>query len=49
MSRDEQEEIAQQYMWDMFTADDDYQTALYQASDEIFDLLRNMSASMSRL
>jgi len=49
MSREEQEEIAQQYMWDMFSADDDYETALYQASDEVFDLLRNMSASMSEI
>ncbi len=49
MSRDEQEEVAQQYMWDMFSADDDYQTALYQASDEIFDLLGNMSAGMSEI
>ena len=49
MNREEQEEIAQQYMWDMFSADDDYETALYQASDEVFDLLRNMSASMSEI
>ena len=49
MSRDEQEEIAQAHMWDMFSADDDYETALYQASDEIFDLLRNMSAGMSEI
>jgi hypothetical protein len=49
MNREEQEEIAQQYMWDMFTVEDDYETALYQSSDEIFDLLRNMSASMSEI
>ena len=49
MSREEQEEIAQQYMWDMFTVEEDYETALYQASDEVFDLLRNMSASMSEI
>ena len=49
MSREEQEEIAQAHMWDMFTVEDDYETALYQASDEIFDLLRNMSAGMSEI
>jgi len=48
-SNEEKEEIVQEHMWDMFTPSNDYQTALYQASDEIYDLLRNMSPSMSEI
>jgi len=48
-SNEEKEAIVQEHMWDMFTPSDDYQTALYQASDEIYDLLRNMSPSMSEI
>jgi len=49
MGREGQEDIAQQYMWDMFTAGPNYSTALYQASDEIFERLKNMDASMSEI
>jgi hypothetical protein len=49
MNGDEKEEVVQEYMWEMFTPSNDYQTALYQASDEIYDLLRNMSPSMSEI
>ena len=48
-SNEEKEEIVQEHMWDMFHLPNDYQTALYQASDEIYDLLRNMSPSMSEI
>ena len=49
MGRDEQENIAQKYMWDMFTAGPNFTTALYQASDDIFERLKNMDASMSEI
>lgn len=48
-SMEEREEIVQSHMWDMFSPAPDYDTALYQASDEIYDLLRNMDASMSEI
>ncbi len=48
-SNEEKEEIVQEHMWDLFTPSNDYQTALFQASDEIYDLLRNMSPSMSEI
>jgi len=49
MTNDEKEDLVQEKMWDMFTASSDYETALYQASDEIYDLLRNMDAAMSEI
>ena len=48
-SNDEKEEIVQRHMWEMFTPSPDYQTALYQASDDIFERLKNMDASMSEI
>jgi len=48
-SNDDKEEIVQRHMWDMFTPSPDYQTALYQASDDIYELLRDMSPSMSEI
>lgn len=48
-SNDEKEEIVQRHMWEMFTPSPDYQTALYQASDDIYELLRDMSPSMSEI
>jgi len=49
MNDEEKEEIVQKHMWDMFTPSDDYQTALYQASDEIYENLGEMSASMAEI
>ena len=48
-SNEEKEEIVQRHMWDMFTASSDYETALFQASDEIYELLKNMTPSMSEI
>ena len=48
-SDDEKEEIVQEHMWDMITPAPDYQTALYQASDDIYELLNGMSPSMSEI
>ena len=45
----DKEEVVQQYMWDMFTPSDEYQTALYQASDNIYANLGKMSASMAEI
>lgn len=49
LSEDEKEDMVQEKMWSMFTPAPDFDTALYQASDEIYDLLRNMDASMSEI
>jgi len=49
MSDEDKEDIVQQYMWDMFTPSADYQTALYQASDDIYENLGQMSASMAEI
>lgn len=46
-SNEEKEEIVQNHMWEMFSTSKDFETALLQASDEIYDLLRNMSPTMS--
>ena len=48
-SNDDKEDIVQKHMWTMFTPSPDYQTALYQASDDIYELLRDMSPSMSEI
>ena len=48
-SNEEKEEVVQRHMWKMFTASPDFETALYQSSDDVFDLLRNMSPSMSEI
>ena len=49
MSKDEKEELVQSHMWDMFTADENYEIALHQASEEVYDLLRDMDPSMSEI
>ena len=49
LSEDEREDLVQEKMWTMFTPAPDFDTALYQASDEIYDLLRNMDARMSEI
>ncbi len=49
MTDDEREEIVQRHMWDMFKPDTDYTTALYQSSDDIYELLMNMDAGMSEI
>ena len=49
MDDDDKEEVVQKYMWDMFTASDEYQTALYQASDNIYANLGKMSASIAEI
>ena len=50
VKKNEAEEVVQQYMWDMFTPSANYQTALYQASDEIYGMLSDrMSVSMSEV
>ena len=48
-SNELKEEVVQRHMWKMFTASPDFETALYQSSDDVFDLLRNMSPSMSEI
>ena len=48
-SDEEKEDIVQKHMWEMFTPAPDYQTALYQASDEIYELLNKMSPAMSEI
>ena len=49
MSPEEQEEVVQAHMWDMFTAEGDYEVALHQASEEVYELLRDMDPSMSEI
>jgi hypothetical protein len=49
MHKDEKEELVQSHMWDMFTADENYEIALHQASEEVYDLLRDMDPSMSEI
>ena len=47
VKNNEEEEIVQKHMWDMFTPSANYQTSLYQASDEIYEMLSDkMSVSM---
>ena len=48
-TREEQEEVVQNVMWDMFTADDDYETAMHQAAEGIYTLVRDMDPSLSEV
>lgn len=49
MDRKEQEEVVQNHRWDCFSYDDDFRTAMQQAKDEIFDLIRGMDPSMKEV
>jgi hypothetical protein len=49
LTNEGKEEIVQEHMWEMFSATPEYSTALYQASDELYDLLRDMSPSMAEI
>jgi len=49
MSNEERHSIAKEYMWDMFSAGNDFHTALFQASDDLYEMLHNMSPAMSPL
>jgi len=48
-AREEQEEVIQNVMWDMFTADDDFETALHQSAEGIYTLVRDMDPSLSEV
>lgn len=49
MTREDQEDLVQNHMWEMFTKGEDYTTALFQAADEIYDLVRNMDPALSEV
>ena len=49
MDREDQEWLIQSCMWEMFTADKNYEAALHSAADDIYDLVENMDPSLSEV